>query len=275
MVVVEVDGVTARYSGSRAECPLSDASLCASSGEILSILGPNGAGKSTLLRVIAGTLPAERGHVRLFGADQAAMTRRDLARSVAFVPQLGEVAFGFSVLDVVLMGRAPHQGTWMTPAEADMRIAREAIARCDLEGLEERRVPELSGGEQKRVGIARALAQQPKLLLLDEPSAFLDVRHQIALYDLLAELAATSQIAVVCVMHDLNVAAQYSSRVVLMNAGRILAEGTVEEVMTYRRLQETFDADLYCGVNDLSGARFFLPMRGKEGGPRNKPATSP
>jgi iron complex transport system ATP-binding protein len=167
------------------------------------------------------------------------------------------------VREVVAMGRAPHQGGWMRATAADLTIVDEALIRCDLVLLADRAVADLSGGEQKRVAIARALAQKPKVLLLDEPSAFLDVRHEIELYDRLAEEVAKEKLACVVIMHDLNVAAQYASRVVLMKRGRIIAEGEVEEVMTYARLKETFDADLYCGVNELLGTRFFLPMRGR------------
>jgi iron complex transport system ATP-binding protein len=160
----------------------------------------------------------------------------------------------------VMMGRAPHQGGWMVASEDDERAVSDALTKCELERLSSRPVDALSGGEQKRVAIARALAQSPKLLLLDEPGAFLDVRHQLALYDLLVELAA-SGLAVALSMHDINAAAQYASRIVLLKAGSVVAMGSVEEVLTYRRLRETFDADLYCGVNDVTGARFFLPMR--------------
>lgn len=259
--VFELRSAGARYAGSAADPPLRGASLRAERGELLAILGQNGAGKSTLLRLLSGTLAADAGEVLLFGAPIASLDRREVARRVAVVPQLFEVAFGFSVVEVVRMGRAPHQGAWMRPSDEDESLVADAIARTGLSGLQSRRVAELSGGEQKRVAIARALAQKPELLLLDEPGAFLDVHHQIALYDLLAQLVGEGT-TVVCVMHDLNVAAQYASRVVLMKAGRVLAAGKVEEVMTYRKLRETFDADLYCGVNDLSGARFFLPMRG-------------
>ncbi len=270
MPVLEAAQVSAHYAQASArkagtrphDSPLRDVSLAVDEGELVALLGPNGAGKSTLLRVLSGALAPAEGEVRVFGRPLASYARGDLARVVAVVPQLEEVASGFSVLDVVLMGRAPHQGAWLTPSPADVQIARESLAQCDLGGLEARSTAELSGGEQKRVSIARALAQQPKILLLDEPAAFLDVRHQVALYDLLVGLARGSRLAIVCIMHDLNVAAQYASRVGLMKQGRLVALGTVEEVMTYRRLRETFDVDLYCGVNDVTGARFFVPMRG-------------
>lgn len=255
--------VHARYPGSRGE-PLAGVSLALAAGELVAVLGANGAGKSTLLRVLAGTLAPTSGEVRLFGAPMASLDRRAVARSVAVVSQMNEVAWGFSVRDVVTMGRAPHRVSgWSSVNAEDLRIVDDALERCDLSALAARPVQELSGGEQKRVAIARALAQRPRVLLLDEPAAFLDVRHQVALYDLLAEVVARDKLACLVVMHDLNVAAQYASRVVLAKSGRFVAVGTVEEVMTYARLRETLDADLYCGVNDLTGARFFLPMRGR------------
>ena len=187
--------------------------------------------------------------------------RRALARSVAFVTQSADVAFGFSVRDVVMMGRAPHQGNWMTATDADQYAVSDAMRALDLDSLAARSVDTLSGGEQKRVAIARTLAQSPKLLLLDEPGAFLDVRHALALYDLLCDLAEKKSVAIVVTMHDINAAAQYASRVALLKGGKLVAMGTMEEVLTYKKLQETFERDLYCGVNDVTGARFFLPMR--------------
>ncbi len=237
-------------------------SLSIAAGELATVLGPNGAGKSTLLRVMSGTLAASRGKVTLLGEPIDAWDRARIARHVAVVPQTSEVAFGYAVKDVVMMGRAPHQDAWMRPSPDDTRAVEEALAKCDLSDLASRRVDELSGGEQKRVAIARAFAQKPAVLLLDEPGAFLDVRHQVMLYDLLDD-ARKSGTACVVVMHDLNVAAQYATQVLLMKRGRLVASGTIEQVMTYARLKETFDADLYCGVNDVNGTRFFLPMRGK------------
>lgn len=195
------------------------------------------------------------------GSDVASLPPGDVARSLAVVEQQQELAMGFTVREVVAMGRAPHQGTWMRETSEDEALITKALERCDLAHLAARPAHALSGGEQKRVGIARALVQEPKVLLLDEPGAFLDIRHQLDLYELLAAEVKERKLACLVVMHDLNVAAQFADRVVLVKDGRVLAAGPVETVMTYRTLKEAFDADLYCGVNDLTGVRFFLPMR--------------
>jgi iron complex transport system ATP-binding protein len=239
-------------------------SLSVRSGELVAVLGPNGAGKSTLLRVLAGVLAPSEGTASLFGKPLGTMSRRDIARDVAVVAQSEEVAFGYTAFDVVMMGRAAHQDAWMRSRAEDRKIVERAMERCDVTSLADRTVSDLSGGEQKRVALARALAQTPRVLLLDEPTAFLDVRHQIALFDLLEE-EVRGGLACVVVMHDINLAAQYANRVALLKAGHLIAVGGVEEVMTYERLRETFDSDLYVGVNDLTGARFFLPMRRNPG----------
>ena len=268
---LEVHEVTATYGARRAaqgpaSAVLRDVSVGVRRGELVALLGANGAGKSTALKVACGLVAPTRGRVTLAGRDIAEMTRGAVARAVAVVEQSSQPALAFTVREVVSMGRAPHQGAWMVSSDEDTSIVDEALARCELTGLEHRVVTELSGGEQKRVSIARALAQTPEVLLLDEPGAFLDVRHQLALYELLLEQTRSRNLACLVVMHDLNVAAQFADRVVLLADGRVVGDGTVEEVMTYRKLKETFGADLYCGQNDLTGARFFLPMRARPDG---------
>jgi iron complex transport system ATP-binding protein len=259
LFALELDGVSARYPSSR-EPPLRSVSISMGTGELIAVLGPNGAGKSTLLRVLAGVLAPSEGTARLFGKSLASITRTEVAREVAVVAQSEEVAFGYTAFDVVMMGRAAHQDAWMRSRSEDRAIVLRSMERCEVTHLADRPVSDLSGGEQKRVALARALAQTPKVMLLDEPTAFLDVRHQITLFDLLEE-EARSGLACVVVMHDINLAAQYASRVVLLKEGHLVAAGAVAEVMTYNRLRETFDSDLYVGVNDVTGARFFLPMR--------------
>jgi iron complex transport system ATP-binding protein len=244
------------------EAPLTEVSLAVEPGELLVVLGPNGAGKSTLLRVLAGTLATTSGDAFLFGAPLEGMDREEIARKVSVVSQSEDVVFEFTVREVVAMGRAPHQGLWKRETPQDRTVIERELARLDLEGFSKRAVCELSGGERKRVAIARALAQEPRVLLLDEPGAFLDVKHEIALFETLAGEVRDAKLACVVVMHDLNVAALYATRVALLKGGRLVAVGQVDEVMTETGLRETFDADLYCGGDEATGSRFFLPKRG-------------
>ena len=268
---LELVGVTARYAAhargaearptAQVEAVLADVSLAVAPGEIVAVVGPNGAGKSTLLRVLAGTLRPVRGEARLFGSPITARSRREVARDVAFVAQGEEVRFSFSVREVVLMGRAPHQDGWMRPSDEDRRVVVDALARCDLEHLVDRAVDELSGGERKRVAIARALAQASRVLLLDEPTAFLDVRHQVALFEQLRDAVRDEGKVCVVVTHDLQLAAAHASRVILIKAGRILAQGAVDEVLTPSRLAEAFDWPIDVGRDERTQARVFVPRR--------------
>jgi iron complex transport system ATP-binding protein len=258
---VDARNVTASYSEQSGAPAIENVSVHLAAGELLAVLGPNGAGKSTLLRVLSGAMNPTVGEVRLFGELLRGQDRREIAQRVAVVPQLEQVAFSFSVREVIRMGRAPHLSGWLRPRAEDERIVDEVVERCDLRALQHRPASALSGGERKRVAIARALAQRPRVLLLDEPGAFLDVRHALALYDLLSDAIARDRLACLVVMHDLNIASQYASRALLMKSGRLVACGAIDEVLTYRNLETTFEADLYVGVNELTGARFFLPMR--------------
>jgi iron complex transport system ATP-binding protein len=224
-------------------------------GELCALLGPNGSGKSTLLRVIAGVIAPHRGSVQLLG--EAKLDRQERARRVAVVPQRCEVALGFSVRDVVAMGRAPHQDVLLRETRADRAAVDRAIEACDLAALAARPVAELSGGEQKRVHIARALAQEAPVLLLDEATADLDVRHAIALYELVRAEVQARGLACLAAMHDLNAAAHYADRVVLLDDGAVVADGPVPEVMTAERLGRVFGTAIE--VAELAdGRRCFL-----------------
>jgi iron complex transport system ATP-binding protein len=260
--------VSARYSGSsEGALAIDSLSLEILAGELCAVLGPNGAGKSTLVRLLSGLLRPAAGTVAVLGDDIGTLDRRAIAGRIAVVPQHIEVALGFAVREVVAMGRAPHQGAWMRASPKDDEAVARALASCELEALADRPVAELSGGEQKRVAVARALAQEAPILLLDEAGAHLDVRHAIAMHELVRREVAERGLACLAVLHDLNAAAQYADRVALLKAGRLLAHGTVEEVMTYRRLKEAFETELYVGVNELDDARYFLPVR-----PRSRPS---
>lgn len=266
--VLELVRVAASYGHD--EAVLSDVSLTLAPGEILAILGPNGSGKSTLLRVLAGTLPPREGQARLDGVSLVERGRRAVARDVAFVAQSEEIRFAFSVRDVVLMGRAPHQDGWMQASKADREIVSDVLGRFDLEPLTHRPIDELSGGEKKRVALARAFAQVPRVLLLDEPTAFLDVRHQVALFDQVHGAARSRQAASVLVTHDLQLAAAHASRVVLLKSGKILADGPVDDVLTPTLLEATFEWPMAVGRFEGGTERVFAARR-KTGPPSQPP----
>jgi iron complex transport system ATP-binding protein len=268
---LELRGVSARYpfhdawqagahhGGPPYRSALHEVSLTVRAGEVFAVLGPNGAGKSTLLRVASGLLAPDGGQVRCFGRDLARIDRRTLARDIAVVSQSDGVAAGFRVREVVAMGRAPHQDGWMRERDSDRAAVEDALARCELTAYAHRRVDALSGGEQRRVALARALAQRPRVLLLDEPAAFFDVRHRLALAALIADLVARDGIAALVALHDLDEAARLASQVLLLRDGRTVAMGPPALAMTPARLRETFDADIDVGVHPQTGRPFFVP----------------
>lgn len=215
-------------------------SLSARAGELVAVLGPNGSGKSTLIRVLAGTLPVRSGGVWLHGRPLAELGREAIAREIAVVPQESDVAFGFDVREVVMMGRAPHQSGLLRVREVDQVAVESALERCQIGPLATRRVAELSGGERRRVTIARALAQTANVLLLDEPAAHLDARHAVSVGDLMGEEVRSRGVACVAVMHDLAAAARWASRIVLLRAGEVRADGPPAEVLDPELLESVF-----------------------------------
>jgi iron complex transport system ATP-binding protein len=257
---LELDQVSVQYAGAPTPA-LSALSLRVSAGEVTAVLGANGAGKSTLLRVAAGLIAPTAGAVRVGELDVRQLSRLALARIVAFVPQSEAVPVGFLVRDIVAMGRAPHQGTWMRESAEDRAAVHDAIGQCNLFALADRPMQTLSGGEQRRVAIARALAQRAGVLLLDEPAAFLDVRHRLSFYALFAEAAARDKVACMIAMHDLDAATRFASNAVLMRDGRVVASGNPSDVLTPGQLGAAFDADVAVGVDEPSGQRYFLPIR--------------
>ena len=246
MHAVRVDAISASYGDGD---QLRDVDLSLRAGELAAVLGPNGAGKSTLIRVIAGLLETTRGSVAIFGQAPS-------AQQIAVVPQRSEVALGFTVGEVVMMGRAPHQGRLMRETRLDRNAVSAAIEACSLRELVTRPVAELSGGEQKRVHIARALAQQAPILLLDEAAAHLDIRHAAALYALVRREVDARQLACLMTTHDLNAAAEHADRVVLLRNGRIVADGPPRDVMTAELVEQTFDVP----VEVLADGRYFRAL---------------
>ena len=232
---------------------LSGVSLSVRTGEIVALLGPNGAGKSTLLAVAAGMLVPLRGEALVEGSSVASLSRREVARRIALVSQSNDVQFPLTALEYVLAARYAHVGTIGFDSPRDLSIALESMRETDTEQFAERRFNELSSGERRRVVLARALAQRTNILLLDEPTANVDLAHQVSLLDLVRRLASDRQLAVLFVTHEINLATEFSDRIALMKAGRLLAFGSPATVMTEGILSECFGTRLLVDLHPLSG----------------------
>ena len=224
---------------------LHDISLEASPGEILGIIGPNGSGKSTLIRGITRLISPYSGQISLDGHKIATMSHSDLARLVAVVPQNPILPELFTAFEVVLMGRTPHLGLFKYEGGKDLAIVRRAMEVTQTFAFAERRIGELSGGERQRLTIARALAQEPKVILLDEPTAHLDINYQIETLDLTRQLCTEQQLIVVITLHDLNLAAQYCDRLVMLNNGKIHCHGLPKAVINAQTIKEVYGAEVY------------------------------
>jgi len=242
---------------------LVDLDLDVARGELVGILGANGAGKSTLARLLLGLVPPAVGQVAIDGRDLASLPPRQRARLVAAVLQDEPLEFPFTALEVVLMGRRARLGPFGFEADPDVAAAERAMRETGVVELAARPMSELSGGERKRVLLARALAQETPALILDEPAAALDVRHQLELFQLLAARKRAGA-AVVVVVHDLNLAAQWCDRVALLTPGAPAIVGAVDEVLTEARLRSAFGVEVAIGAHPTTGARVLFPIRGTE-----------
>jgi iron complex transport system ATP-binding protein len=238
-------------------------------GEILGIVGPNGSGKTSLLKLLAKVLRPHFGDMALFGRDLGTMPQLDVARIVAFVPQESSQIFSFTVLETVLMGRYPHHrgAKWSAgfgwESAEDVLIAEQAMQSTDLTHLADRSVMDLSGGERQRCMIARALAQAPQVLLLDEPTAFLDLQHQMEICAIVRRLKDEHRLTVVLVSHDLNLASQYCDRILMLKAGTLFRLGTPEEVIGVDVLRAVYGCDVLVDRHPESGVpRVTMPSYG-------------
>lgn len=256
---IELSGLGASYGRRKV---LSNISFDVRAGEIVGLLGPNGAGKSTLVRALSGVLGTYTGGARILGGEVRDLPARELALRVAVVPQEPRFEFSFTVLEIVLMGRHPHLAGLEFESEIDIAVARQALADVGAEELALRPIDELSAGERQRVVFARALAQASPVLLLDEPASFLDLRHQVELFDRLRELALAGR-AIVAVMHDLNLAAEYCDRVVLLSGGSVAAAGDAGEVLTWAHLTAVYGTEIYVDLNDITGRLVVTPLSGR------------
>jgi len=254
---LSIEGLSFAY---RERQVLSDVTIDVAPGERFGLLGPTGSGKSTLVRLLSGVLRPSRGRILVGGRDLASFTARERARRIAVVPQETALDFPFSVLEIVLMGRAPHLGGFGFEGDRDLAAAERAMSRTGVSELSRRFFHELSGGEKQRVVIARALAQEADVLLLDEPTTFLDIRHVVEIFELLTALAEEEGITLVVVSHDLNLAALYLERLAFLKAGRLHACGPPEEVLSYQTIRQVYETDVYVHRNDLTGRLNVLPL---------------
>lgn len=252
--------VRAAYNGRRV---LDGVDLDVAPGQWVGIIGPNGAGKTTLLRVVAGAHHAQ-GRIAVDGDEVASLSHRQTARRVAVVPQDPLIPPAMSALEYVLLGRTPFIAYWGRESAEDLRVARRLMERLDLSGLEARPLGSLSGGERQRAVLARALAQDAGLLLLDEPTAALDLGHQQRVLDLVDALRRDRNIAVVSAMHDLTLAAQYPDRLVLLDEGRVVASGVPEKVLTPEVLERHYRASVAV-MRDEQGSLVVAPRRAPSG----------
>jgi iron complex transport system ATP-binding protein len=257
--VIAFHDVTIRYPRA-ADPAVNGVSLDAERGRITAIVGPNGSGKSTLVRALLGRQRIESGRITIDGADAGEMSRRSLARAVAVVPQREEPVFPLPVRDYVALGRYPHTGPWRAPRAADVAAVDGAMQRAGITALAARPTDELSGGEWQRARIARALAQEAAGIILDEPTTFLDVGHEMALFELLDGLAREGR-TVLLVSHQLNLVARFAAVMVLLHRGRLAAAGAPAVVMRGETLERVYEWPVVVTRDPAVGAPALVPLR--------------
>jgi iron complex transport system ATP-binding protein len=250
MSIISAENINFRYA---AKPVMEDVSFSIDEAQIVAVIGPNGSGKTTLLKIINGTLFPDAGQMLIDGKDTSRWSRQEIARKVAIVPQETAVIFPFYAEEIVLMGRFPHLSNYRFEDKKDYLIVHEAMEKTDTLAFATRRFDELSAGERQRVLIARALAQEPKILLLDESTVFLDLKHQLQFLTLLRQLNTAQQLTVIFVTHDINLAAQNADRIILLYSGGIYAIGKPAEVITAANIKEVYDVGVLIDENPQSG----------------------
>jgi iron complex transport system ATP-binding protein len=257
--MIEFDDVAVRYPRSTMSA-LGGVTLAASRGLLTAIVGPNGSGKSTLVRALIGRIPLERGVIRVDGLATTELTRAELARRVAIITQREELAFPLLVSEYVALGRFPHLGIWHAAEANDRRAIDASIDTAGVAALRERRIDALSGGEWQRVRLARALAQGGDVLVLDEPTTFLDIGHEMSVFELLHGLARTGK-AVLLISHQLNLVARFADQLVLLHRGCVAAAGSPDSVMRAEILERVYQWPLVVSRDPAVGAPTLVPLR--------------
>lgn len=261
-MILDLRGISCRYAGAARDA-LDGVSLALERGAFLAVLGPNGSGKTTLVRAALGALVPNRGSATLLGRPAAQWSRRELARVVGVVAQREENLFPQRVRETVALGRYPHLSLWGGMRESDRAAVTRALERCDVAQLADRSIWTLSGGEYQRVRLARALAQEPQLLVLDEPTTSLDVRHEMELFELARTLADEQRLAVLVVTHHLNLAARFADRLLLLSAGRPAAEGAPDDVLQRATVEAVFGWPV--AIERFQDRPQVIPLRTRKG----------
>ena len=250
---------------------LRDVSFQITKGEYVALIGSNGTGKSTLIKCVSGLLPLEGGEVQICGKDLRRLKARERARMVAVVPQSYYVDYGFTVEDIVMMGRNPYIDLRHRESKEDREIAEHAMELTKTKQFRDRLYNELSGGERQRVILARAITQQPQIILLDEPTSALDLHHQIEVMELIRGLNEKEQITVMAVLHDINLASRFCSRIVILKDGKVKADGTPQEVINRDEMESLYDMKLFVKNNPLLGKPEIIPIRVMDEIPASRP----
>lgn len=261
-LILDVLDVGYRYPGAAADA-LAGVSLAARAGQVVAVLGPNGSGKTTLVRVALGLLPPAAGSAAILGRPAASWTPRELARAVGVVTQREDNLFPQRVRETVGLGRYARLSPWGAEGAEDRAAVQRALGRCDVLDLADRWIWTLSGGEYQRVRLARALAQEPRLLVLDEPTASLDIRHEMELFELVRALADRDGLAVLLITHHVNLAARFADRVLLLAAGRPAGAGAPADVLTRDTVERVFAWPV--SIAPFEGRPQMIPLRKKEG----------
>lgn len=257
MVVLTIDGVDCSYGSVKV---LEDIQFAVESGEFLGILGPNGSGKTTLLRSISRVLKPQKGTIFIGDTDIYKLKTLEVAKQLAVVPQDTPVTFDFTALEVVLMGRNPHMPRFRMESREDLAIAKNSMELTGTWQFADRPVTELSGGEKQRVIIARALTQEPKILLLDEPTTHLDICNQLEIMDLLKQLCKTKKMLIIAVFHDFNLAARYCDSIILLKEGKIVAVGESNKTLTSENVKKVFNVDTIVKKHPVTGSLHVIPI---------------
>jgi iron complex transport system ATP-binding protein len=248
--MIEVNSVFFRY---HQDWVLQDVSFQVRKGEFVGVIGPNGSGKTTLLKILYRLLTPQRGEVLFDHLSLKKMSRGEIAKKIAVVAQEAYPAFPFRVIEMVLMGRSPYLGHLMFESPKDLEIAKRAMEWTEILPISQRPIDELSGGERKRVYIARALAQEPEVILLDEPTTNLDIHHQVESLDLVLSLNREKGLTILMASHDLNLASEYCDRLILLQHGKIFHMGPPDEVMTRENIEKVYGCQVWVDRNPVSG----------------------